>query len=66
MPFLPPNRQRQSTEGKALARRNRSQPKVTINDAMKFFSQTAISMLVISIHNTFRVLFDKIASVYFI
>ena len=31
-----------------------------------FFSATAISILVISNHNSFRVLFDKIASVYFI
>jgi len=31
-----------------------------------FFSYTAISILVISNHNGFRVLFDKIASVYFI
>ena len=31
-----------------------------------FFSETAISILVISNRNSFRVLFDKIASVYFI
>jgi len=29
-----------------------------------FFSKTAISILVISNHNSFRELFDKIASVY--
>ena len=33
------------------------------NDTM-FFSKTAISILVISNHNSFRELFDKIASVY--
>ena len=32
----------------------------------KFIFQTAISILLISNHNSFRVLFDKIASVYFI
>ena len=31
-----------------------------------FFSETAISFLVISNHKSFRVLFDKIASAYFI
>jgi len=34
---------------------------------MKFFSRkTTIIILVISNHNSFRVLFDKIASVYFL
>jgi len=32
----------------------------------KFIFQNAISILVISDHNSFRVLFDKIASVYYI
>jgi len=31
-----------------------------------FFPETAIGILVISNHNSFRVMFDKIASVYFI
>jgi len=43
---------------------NGSVPKIIINDIV-IFSQTAISILVISNHNSFRVLFDKIASVYF-
>ena len=33
---------------------------------LKYYFQTAISILLISNHNNFRVLFDKIASVYFI
>ena len=45
---------------------NESVPKVIINDTMKCFSETALSILVISNHNSFRVLFDKIAFVYFI
>ena len=43
---------------------NESVPKITINDTIKFFSKTAINILVISNHNISRVLFDKIASVY--
>jgi len=38
--------------------------KVIINGTI--FSETAISILVISNNNSFRVLFDKIASVYLI
>ena len=46
---------------------NERVPKIIINDTIKcFFSETAISILVISNHNSFRVMFDKIASVYFI
>jgi len=45
---------------------NESVPKNTINDMIKFFPETSISILVISNHNSFRVLFAKIASVYFI
>jgi len=42
-------------------------PKNIINDAINsFFIETAISILVISNHNSFRVLYAKIASVYFI
>jgi len=37
-----------------------------ITDTIIFFSETAISFLVISNHKSFRVLFDKIASAYFI
>ena len=39
-------------------------PKITINDTINLFFQTAISTLAISNHNSFRVLCDKIASVY--
>jgi len=49
MPFLPPNQQRQSTEG---------------NNTKKIFFKTAISILLFSNHNSFRVVFDKIASVH--
>jgi len=40
-------------------------PKITLNTINLFFL-TAISVLVISNRNSFRVRFDKIASVYFI
>jgi len=39
---------------------NESVPKIIVNDTIKFFSQTAISTLVGSNHNSFRVLFDKL------
>jgi len=45
---------------------NDSVPKIIINDATNLFLKTAISILLISNHNSFRVPFDKIASVYFI
>jgi len=45
---------------------NESVPKTKTNDRIIFFSLTTISILAISNHNSFRVLFDKIASVYFI
>jgi len=44
---------------------NESVPKIIINDTNLYF-KTAISMLVISNHNSFRVLFDKIAFVHFV
>jgi len=43
---------------------NESVPKIIINDTIRLFFKTAISILVISNHNGFRVLSDKIASVY--
>ena len=43
---------------------NDSVPKIIINNTINLFL-TAISILLISNHNSFRVLFDKIASVYF-
>jgi len=64
MPFLPPNQHHQSTEGKIG---NESFPKIILNDTTNvFFFKTVISMLVISNHVSFRVLFDKIVSVYFL
>ena len=39
-------------------------PRIIINDTIKLFLPV-ISILVISSHNSFRVLIDKIASVYF-
>ena len=45
---------------------NESVPKIIINNTINSFLKTAISILVISNHNSFRVLLDKIASVYFI
>jgi len=43
-------------------------PKITISNTigLNLFFKTAISILLISNHNSFRVLFDKIPSVYFI
>ena len=41
-------------------------PKIIINDTINLFSKTEINILLISNHNSFRVLFDKIASLYFI
>jgi len=37
--------------------------KIIVNNTVKFIFKTAISILLISNHNSFRVLFDKIASV---
>jgi len=45
---------------------NESVPKIIINDTINLFFKTAINILVISNHNSFRVLFDKIATVYII
>jgi len=42
---------------------NESVPKIIINDTIIFFLNC---ILVISNNNSFRVLFDKIASMYFI
>jgi len=41
-------------------------PKIVINDTINLFFQTAIGVLIILNRNSFRVLFDKIVSVYFI
>ena len=42
----------------------KSVPKIIINDNKTFFLNW-ISILVISNHNSFQVLFDEIASIYF-
>jgi len=39
-------------------------PKIILNNSKNLFFKTAISILAISNHDSFRVLFDKIASVY--
>jgi len=39
-------------------------PKIIINNTINLLFYTAISILVISNHSSFRVLFDKIASVF--
>jgi len=44
--------------------RNETLPKIIINNTVHFYA--AISILLTSNHNSFPVLFDKIASVYFI
>jgi len=43
-----------------------SLPKMIINDTISLLFKSAIRIFVISNRNRFRVLFDKIASVYFI
>jgi len=58
-------RRDESVSSFLTAHREKSLPKI-IKLLTKLFSQTAISILVISNHNSFRVPFDKIASVYFI
>ena len=40
-------------------------PKIIINNTTNLFFKTTVSILLISNHSSFRVLFDKIASVYF-
>ena len=44
---------------------NESVLKIIVNNTINLFFKTAIGILVISNHNSFRVLFDKIASMYF-
>jgi len=44
---------------------NENVPKIIINDTISLFLETAISILVISNHNSFRVLFDKNCFVIF-
>ena len=46
--------------------RDRKCAEIITNDTISLLFKSAISILVISNHNSFRVLFDKIASVYFI
>ena len=46
--------------------RNESVPKIIVNNTLNLLLKTAISILVISNRNSFRVLSDKIATVYFI
>ena len=48
------------------AAENESVPKTVINNTTNLIFKTAISILVISNDNSFRVLFDKTASEYFI
>ena len=45
---------------------NESVPKIVINNTINLCFKTTILILVISIRNSFRVLFGKIACVYFI
>jgi len=45
---------------------NESVPKNMINNTINLFFKTAISVLIVSNHNSSRVLFDRIATVYFI
>jgi len=46
--------------------RNESVPTVIVNGTVNLFFKTAIGILLISNHNSFRVMFDKIASAHFI
>jgi len=58
--FLQPNQQRQALKA------SESVLKILIDNTIRLFLKTKISILLISEHNGFRVLFDKIVSVYFI
>jgi len=56
-------------ESKITARtrtRNESVPKIIINNTINLFLSTAINILLISNRDSFRALFEKIASVHFI
>jgi len=44
---------------------NENVPKIILNDTISLFLETAISILVLSNHNSFRVLFDKNCFVIF-
>jgi len=44
---------------------NEGVPKIILNNTVSLLFKTAICVLVISNHNNFQLLFDKIASVYF-
>jgi len=50
--------------GHIIAKRDEDVPKTTINNAITLFFYIAINILLISNHNSYRVLFAKIASVY--
>ena len=56
----------QSTRKQRRSIGNESVLEIIINNTINLFSKTAISISLISNHNSFRVLFDNIASVYFI
>jgi len=55
----------QSTRKQRRSIGNESVLKIIINNTINLFSKTAISNLVIICHNSFRVLFDKIAILIF-
>ena len=68
---VPPSRRRGEFRSSFQQSRRMAFPligneKIIINGTINLFFLTAISILVISNHNSFRVLFDKIASAYFI
>ena len=45
---------------------NKSVPKIILDDTMNFFRKLQSAFFVISNHNSFRVLFDKSSSIFFI
>jgi len=45
---------------------NERMPKIVINNTINLLSKTALSILVISNHNSFRELFDKTASMLYL
>ena len=45
---------------------NERVPEIIINDTINLIFKSAVNILVMSNHNSFRVLFDNFASVYFI
>jgi len=60
------SQQQQQQQRHYLETGNESVPNIIINNTLNLFFETAMSILLISNHNIFRVLIDKNTSAYFI